>query len=236
MGVGMMRRERDGAPQRDHAFVEVAAMMQRGAEIGPGVGIVGLKLDRAAIGDDRFVEPLERVQRIAEIAVRFGKVGLRRNGLALRACGLLVILQLVQRDAEIGERHRHVGLDLKRAPGLFGGEFGPAGKPQHLAEIGVIERNLRCECDRTLHVLDGVGEFAVLVDDDAEEMGGLGRVRLSLQDLAADRLGFHQSALAAAAVGINKRLAERHEVAVTVVLSHCFVHRRLDSMGNRRRP
>ena len=42
MGVGVMRRQRDGAAQRRNTFVEAAAMMQRGAEIGPGVGVIGI--------------------------------------------------------------------------------------------------------------------------------------------------------------------------------------------------
>ena len=106
-GIGVMRRERDGAAQCRNAFFEAAAVMQRGAEIGPAVGIVRIELDGAAIGDDRFVEAAQGVQRIAEIAVRFGEIGLGRDRLALRARGAFVILQFVERDAEIAQRRRH---------------------------------------------------------------------------------------------------------------------------------
>ena len=83
-------------------------------------------------------------------------------------------------------------------------------------------------------MFDGVGEFAVLVRDDAEKMCGLGRVRLRLQDLAADCLGLHEPALAAAAIGISERLAERHKGGVA--LSRSFDHVTLTVYAARRRP
>ena len=52
-------------------------------------------------------------------------------------------------------------------------------------------------------MLDGFAEPAALMRDDAEQMLGLGEVRLRLEDAAADRLGLHQPAFAAAALGIS---------------------------------
>ena len=116
--------------------------------------------------------------------------------------GLLVVLQFVKRDAEIAQRRRHVRLDLERAPRRFGGEARAAGKAQHLAEIGMKQRDLRRKPDRALHVLDRLAELAVLVRDDAEQMLGLRRLRLRLEDAAAERLRLHQPALVAAALGM----------------------------------
>ena len=80
-----------------------------------------------------------------------------------------------------------VGLDLERAPRLLDRELGPAGEPEHLAEIGVEQRDLRRELDRPLHVLDRLAQFAVLVRDHPEQVFGLRHVRLRLENLAADR-------------------------------------------------
>ncbi len=66
-------------------LLELAGVMQRGAEIGPGIGVVRVQLDRAAIGRDRLVEALKRMQRIAEIAVRLGET---RIGGDRRRCAL----------------------------------------------------------------------------------------------------------------------------------------------------
>jgi len=125
---------------------------------------------------------------------------------------LLVLLELVERDAEVAVRRRHVGIDLDRAPRLVGGEFWPAGEPQHLAEVGAKERDLRGDLDRAPHVLDRLAELAALVGDDAEQVGGLGQVRLGVERAAAQRFGLHQPALAAVAIGQHERLAERYEL------------------------
>ena len=48
--------------------------------------------------------------------------------------------------------------------------------------------DLRRQLDRALHMLDRRAELAVLVSDDAEQMLGLGRIRLGFEDAAASRL------------------------------------------------
>ena len=73
------------------------------------------------------------------------------------------------------------------------------------------QRDLRRELDRALHVLDRLAELAVLVRDHAEQMLGFGHVGLRLEDLAADRFRLHQPALAAAALGVHQRFAERQK-------------------------
>ena len=64
------------------------------------------------------------------------------------------------------------------------------------------QRDLWRKFGRPLHVLYGVAELAVLVGDDPEQVFGFGHVRLRLENLAANRLRFHQLALAAAAFGV----------------------------------
>ncbi len=206
-GVGVMRRQCDRAPQRGDAFIEAVAMVERRAIIGPAIGIIGLELDGAAIGGDRLVELPHRVQRIAEIAVRLGEVRRGSDRLALRTCGSFIVFQLVERDAEIAQRRRHLGLDGERAPRLIDGELRPPGKAEHLAEIGMKQRDLRRKPGRALDMLDGLSKLAVLMRDDAEQVFGFRRARLSLEDLTAHRLGFHQPAFVAAAIGVLQRLA-----------------------------
>ena len=146
--------------------------------------------------------------------------------------GFLVVLQLIERDAEIAQRRGIFGSISIARRACFGGELRPAGEPKHLAEIGVKQRHLRRKLDRALHVLDSLAELAVLVRDDAEQMLGLGQVRLRLEDVAADRFGLQQPALAAAALGINERFAKRHEVGVT--LPRSLVHGRFRYHARRR--
>ena len=95
------------------------------------------------------------------------------------------------------------------------------------------QRDLRRELGRALHVLDGLAELAVLVRDDAEQMLGFRHVRLRLEDLAADRLRLHQPALAAAALGVHQRFADRHERRLSI--DSYVVHGDSDSVHARRR-
>jgi hypothetical protein len=137
MGIGVLRRQGDGAAQGRNPFVETAAMVQRGAEIGPGVGVIGVEFDGAAIGGDSLVEPAQRVQRVAKVAMAFGEIGIGRDRLALCARCFLVVFEFVKRDAEIAQGRRHVGVDLERAARLFDGEARAAGDAQHFTEIGM---------------------------------------------------------------------------------------------------
>ena len=161
---------------------------------------------------------------VAEIAVRFGKIGIGGDRLAMGARGLLVVFQLVERDAEIAQRHRHDGIDLDRAPGFLDGELGAAGKSQHFAEIGVKQRDIGRQPHGLLHVLDRLGELAVLVGDNAAQMVRHGQIGLGLQNPAAHGVGFHQPIFGAKALGLRQRLAERHPV--TAFLPCDLVHGR----------
>jgi hypothetical protein len=70
---------------------------------------------------------------------------------------------------------------------------------------------VRRQSHRALHMLDRFAELAVLVGDDAEQMLGLGQVRLCFEDTAADGFGLHQPSLCPAALGIAQRLTKRHK-------------------------
>ena len=241
MSVGVAGRERDGAAQRVHPLLVFAAMVQRRAEIGPAVGKIRFQLDGAAIRGDGFVEPLERMQRIAEIAVGFGVIGFGGDRPALRVGGRLVILQFVERDAEIAQCRRHIRLEFERASRGFGGKPGPAGQPQHFAEIGVKQRDPRCELGGALHVLDGFREFAVLVRDQAKHVHGFGGVRLCLEYTTANRFSFSESPFPTATLGIGQRFGKRHEGSR--LLFGDLVHGHLDTTskdaaatGRRRAP
>jgi hypothetical protein len=211
MGVGLVGRKCQGVAQHHHAFLEPAAVVQRGAEIGPGVGKFRLQRDGTAISGDGFVEAPQAVQGIAEIAVRLGEVRTGGDRLPLRRGGRVVVFQLVQRHAEIAQRPGHLRVDLERAPRFLGSELGAARQPQHLAEIGVVEGAVRRQADRALHMLDGFAKPAVLMGDDAKQVLGLRHLGLRLQDAPADRLGFHQAAFGAAAIGVRQRFADRHK-------------------------
>ena len=71
-----------------------------------------------------------------------------------------------------------VGIELERA--AAGGDrfVDAAGEPAHLAEIGVIERDIRLDRDGAAQMLDRFVELAGLMRDDAEHVRGLGVVRL----------------------------------------------------------
>ena len=93
--------------------------------------------------------------------------------------------------------------------------LGRAGQPQHLAEIGVKQRDLRRELDRTLHVLDCFAELAVLMRDDAEEMFGLGAVRLGLEEAAAQRFGLTKAPLGQTSLSLLKSFRNRNSLRVS---------------------
>ncbi len=202
-------------------------MVQRRAKIGPAVGKIRFQLDGAAIRRNGFVEPLERMQRIAEIAVGFGIIGLGGDRLALHVGGRLVILQFIQCDAEIAQSRRHVRLDCQRASRSFDGKPRPAGQPQHFTEIGVKQRHQRCELGGALYVLDCFSKLAVLVRDQAEHVHGFGGVRLRFEHATANRFGFSETSLPAAALGVGQRLVERHDGSG--LLFGELVHGRLDT-------
>src|ERR1700728_1644591 len=79
------------------------------------------------------------------------------------------------------------------------------------------QRDLWRELRRALHMLDRGGELAALVGDQADEMLGFGKIRLHSEDLAADRLGLDEPALAAAAIGIDQRFAKRQGSCLTLL-------------------
>ena len=177
--------------------------MQRRAEIGPAVGKVRFEFDSPAISGDGFFESLQRMQRIAEIAVGFGVVRLGGDRLALRVGGRFVILQFIQCHAEIAQSRRHVRLNCQRASRSFDGKPRPAGQPQHFTEIGVKQRHRRCQLGGALHVLDCFSKLAVLVRDQAEHVHGFGGVRLRFEHATANRFGFSEPSLPAAALGVG---------------------------------
>src|ERR1700722_8739313 len=72
--LACLRCQCDGAAESRHGLVEIAGVMQRGAEIGPGVGEVRLQFDGAAIGGDCFVESAQGIKRVAEITVSLREI------------------------------------------------------------------------------------------------------------------------------------------------------------------
>ena len=66
---------------------------------------------------------------------------------------------------------------------------GAAGEAAHLAEIGVVERNVRRDRDGAAHMLDRLVELAGLMRDDAEHVRGLGVVRLCRGGAAGEFVG-----------------------------------------------
>ncbi len=185
-------------------------MVQRGAEIAPGVGEIRGERHGAAIGVDRLVEALERVQRVAEVAVRQGEIGRERDGAAMAGGGLLVVLALVERGAEIAQRFGIIGLELDRAAAGGDRRVDAAGEPAHLAEIGVEERHVRRDLDRALEMPDRLAEPARLVRDHAEDMQGIGLVRLRLERASAERLGLDEPSGAAVRFGLHEQIGNRH--------------------------
>jgi hypothetical protein len=182
MSVGVVRRQRDRVAQGRSAVLEIAAVHQRCTKIGQRVGIEGLDFQRAVIGGDGVVIAPQRVQRVAEIAVSLGEVGLDGGRLTVGFDRLVVIPHFEKRDAEIAQRHRHLRLDRQRAPRRFRGETRPSGDAQHLAEIGVKQGYERRQLGRAPDMLDRLAELATLVCDEAEQMLGLGQIRLRFKN------------------------------------------------------
>ena len=130
-----------------------------------------------------------------------GEVGIERDGAVVIAERLLELALIEQRDAEIAQRVRIIGVDLERA--AAGGDrlVGAAGEAAHLAEIGVVERDVRLDGDGAAHVLDRLAELAGLMRDDAEHVHGLGVVRLRRRGAAGEFVGVGEEAVAALLLG-----------------------------------
>src|SRR5262249_7250218 len=78
---------------------------------------------------------------------------------------------------------------------------GAAGEPAHLAEIGVIKRDLVLELGGAAHMLDRLGELARLMQQYAEHVPGLGIVRLGRDDAAHDVVGIGDEPVPALLLG-----------------------------------
>ena len=77
--------------------------------------------------------------------MRVDEIFLYGDGAIVMLERLLELALVEQRDAEIAQRARIIGIDLERA--APGGDrlVDAAGEAAHLAEIGVIERNVRLD-------------------------------------------------------------------------------------------
>ena len=118
----------------------------------------------------------------------------------------------------------------------FGGELGAAGEAEHLAEIGVKQRDLWAPAgSRFCTCSIASPRLAVLMGDQPEEMLGYRQVRLRFENTPADRLGLDQPAFGAAALDVHERIVDRHEAGVCR-RGGKLVHRAFDTMGLRGRP
>jgi glycosyl transferase family 2 len=212
MRIGMMRRQGNRVTQGGDSLLEGTAMVQRRAEIGERRGMTRIERHGPAIGCDRLVVTPLSVERVAEIAVRISEIRAELDCLAVRPLGLGIVLQLVERDAEIGVGHRHRPVDGDGSLCRFGGEARPPDKPQHLTEIGVVERGLRREFGGVADVLDRLVELAALMRDETEQMLGVWEIRLRGEDTLEQVLRFRQAALDAPLLGEQQRLAERQRL------------------------
>ena len=102
------------------------------------------------------------------------------------------------------------GIDLDRASAGGDGFVDAAGKPAHLAEIGVIKRHVRLDRDGAAQMLDRLAELARLMGDDAEHVRGFGIVRLGGGGAPGEFVGVGQETVAALLLGEDERVAGRH--------------------------
>ena len=124
---------------------------------------------------------------------------------------LLVVLVLVERGAEVAQRLWKTGLDRDRAAAGRDRVVDAAREPAHLAEIGLEERDVRRQCDRSLQMTDRLAELAGLMRDYAEYMHRVGLVGLSRQNAAAGRLGVGEPPGGAVLLGQGEEIGDRHQ-------------------------
>src|SRR5204862_2443617 len=121
----------------------------------------------------------------------------------VRVEGLLIFLLLVECDTEIAHCSGVDGLNLKRGARLFSRQIGPAGEPAHLAEIGMVKRDLAVDRDGAADVIYRLCELSRLVCDEAESVLRFGRIRFRRDNFAAQILGFAEPPGAAMALGMH---------------------------------
>ena len=136
----------------------------------------------------------------------------QRDRAVVKAERLVELTLVEQRDAEIAQRAGVIGIDLDGA--AAGGDrfVDAAGKPAHLAEIGVVERNVRFDGDGAADVIDRLGGLARLMRDDAEHVRRLGIVGLGGGGAARQLVGVGQKTVPALLFGENERLARRRHL------------------------
>ena len=181
---------------------------QGGAEIIPGLCKIRRQFDRPAIGRLRFLAALERAQHVAAVAVRLDEVRSTGDGAILAAQGFGIFLLFVECDAEVAHRADMVRAERQRATRMRDRFAGAAGKPAHLAEVGVVERDAAVERDRPADMLDCFDRSPGLMRDDAEQMRGLGAGR-AVEDIATELLRLAKPAGVAMLLRQDERLAGR---------------------------
>ena len=172
VGTKLQRSAIDG-----FGFVRPFQLAQTGAEIIPCVSKIRHQLEGAAVRRLGVGETLETLQRIAAITVRLGKAVVERDGAVIELQCLFEFALIEQGNAEVAQGARIVRIDFQRAPAGRDRFVDASGEPAHLAEIGVIERNVRLDGDRAANMLDRFAELAGLMGDDAEHVLGLGVIR-----------------------------------------------------------
>src|SRR3954467_10894194 len=99
---------------------------------------------------------------------------------------LLVVFHFIERDAEIAQRLRIVGPQRERAAALLNRLVRQPGEAAHLAEVGMIERDVGGERPRPPQVLDRLSQLAGLMCDQPEQMTRVRLVWLRREDAGAE--------------------------------------------------
>ena len=96
---------------------------------------------------------------------------------------------------EIAVRRRHLRFERDRAFAVHDRFVEALQLAQYLAEVGMEQRDIAVDLHRLLNQFGGQCLFADLMRDHAEQMQRECMVRLLLQDLQQQMLGFLQSCL-----------------------------------------
>ena len=173
------------AAERMLGLVVLALGVEQGAEIVIGLGIDFAVDQCVLIRLHRPFAVARHAQRIAEIVISFGHIGLKLDREAVLGDRLVILLAVVMHDSKIVARLRVVGLEPERFLELDRGLIGVAVLAKDFAEVGMIARNVGMDPDRAANLGDRLALLAERIERHAEDVVGVGILRLALQDLAA---------------------------------------------------
>ncbi len=179
---GLVGLEAHGLPAVGEGLVGQSAVEQHLAEVGPRRGKVGGQGDGLAKMVESLVGLAQLAERHAEVVVGRREVRPQLQRAAKLLDGFGVPSESLQRQTEVAKRLGGVGRQAQRRPAAADGSLVLTQGAVGFGQVGVEGGQVRPKRHGPADQLDGAGVVALLVAQHAEQVEGVGVLRLSGQD------------------------------------------------------